>query len=58
MIGYLVLLSGSIPEMFGHNDIVKIVSVMPGGLFEITLSIRLIVKGFNGRAIGLEPSKV
>jgi hypothetical protein len=58
MIGYLVLLSGSIPEMFGHNDIVKIVSVMPGGLFEITLSVWLIVKGFNGCAIGLEPNKV
>ncbi len=57
MIGYLVLLLGSISEMFRHNDIVEIVSVIPGGLFEITLSVWLIIKGFNGSAIGLELSK-
>jgi hypothetical protein len=46
-----VLLLGSISEMFGHNDIIEIVSVIPGGLFEITLSVWLIVKGFNLAAI-------
>jgi hypothetical protein len=51
MIGYVVLLLGSISEMFGHNDIIEIVSVIPGGLFEITLSVWLIVKGFNLAAI-------
>ena len=54
MIGYVVLLLGSISEMFGHNDIIEIVSVIPGGLFEITLSVWLIVKGFNISAIGSE----
>ncbi|MFT6409001.1 MAG: hypothetical protein ACJAQ6_002424 [Arenicella sp.] len=47
MIGYIFLLSGSVMELFGHNEIVDIVSVIPGGLFEITLSIRLIIKGFD-----------
>tara|TARA_B110000503_G_C6897985_1_gene309507 strand:+ start:217 stop:351 length:135 start_codon:yes stop_codon:yes gene_type:complete len=44
--------------MFGHNNIVQIVSIMPEGLFEITLNVWLIVKGFNDCAIDLEPSKV
>lgn len=45
--GYLILLSGSISELFEHNNIVEIGSVIPGGLFELTLSIRLIAKGFD-----------
>jgi len=57
IVGYIVLLSGSISEMLAHNDIVEIVSVIPGGLFEITLSVWLIVKGFNVSAIGSEPVK-
>jgi hypothetical protein len=57
MIGYVVLLLGSISEMFAHNDIIEIVSVIPGGLFEITLSVWLIVKGFNISAIGSESGK-
>ncbi|MCP4139306.1 MAG: DUF4386 domain-containing protein [Chloroflexi bacterium] len=51
IIGYIVLISGSILELFAHNDIVEIASVVPGGLFEITLSIWLIAKGFNKSAI-------
>jgi len=47
IIGYIFLVSGSILELFKHNEIVEIASVIPGGLFEITLSIWLIVKGFN-----------
>ena len=47
IIGYIFLLLGSVLELLVHNDIVEIVSVIPGGLFEITLSIWLIVKGFN-----------
>ncbi len=57
MIGYVVLLLGSISEMFAHNDIIEIVSVIPGGLFEITLSVWLIAKGFNISAIGSESGK-
>ena len=57
IIGYVFLLLGSIFEIFGHNDIVEIVSVIPGGLFEITLSIWLIVKGLNPSVIGSESGK-
>ena len=57
IVGYVFLLLGSIFEIFGHNDIVEIVSVIPGGLFEVTLSIWLIVKGFNPSAIGTESGK-
>jgi len=51
IVGYAFLLSGSVLELFGHSDIVEIVSVAPGGLFEVTLSIWLIVKGFSSSAI-------
>ncbi|OQY43377.1 MAG: hypothetical protein B6242_14805 [Anaerolineaceae bacterium 4572_78] len=51
IIGYIVLISGSVMELFAHNDIVEIASVVPGGLFEITLSIWLIAKGFSPSAI-------
>lgn len=51
IIGYIILLSGSILEIFGHNGVVEMVSVAPGGLFEIALSIWLIIKGFNSSAI-------
>jgi hypothetical protein len=47
MAGYLVLASGSTSEIFGHNEVVEILSVIPCGLFEITLSFWLIFKGFN-----------
>ncbi|MFT4728728.1 MAG: hypothetical protein ACI9UN_003241 [Granulosicoccus sp.] len=47
MIGYLVLVSGSISELYTHNEIIEILTVIPGGLFEITLSLWLIFKGFN-----------
>ncbi|MFT7452197.1 MAG: hypothetical protein ACI9VN_002928, partial [Patescibacteria group bacterium] len=51
IIGYIVLVSGSVLEIFEHRDIVEMVTVIPGGLFEITLSIWFIVKGFNTSAI-------
>lgn len=47
LVGYLTLLIGSISEIFGHNNLVEIISVTPGGLFEVTLSLWLIFKGFN-----------
>jgi len=50
-IGYLFLLSGSVVLLLEHNSTVEVVSVIPGGLFEITLSIWLIVKGFNSSAV-------
>ena len=57
IIGYIVLLSGSILEMVGHNNLVEIISVAPGGLFEITLSIWLIAKGFSSSAIASRTAK-
>lgn len=57
IIGYIFLLSGSILELLEHNDIVEIASVIPGGLFEVTLSIWLIIKGFNSSAIDLVSGK-
>ena len=47
IIGYIVLATGSILEIYEHREIVDVVSVIPGGLFEITLSIWFIFKGFN-----------
>ncbi|MEE9427622.1 MAG: DUF4386 domain-containing protein [Paracoccaceae bacterium] len=47
MFGYVTLAAGSISELFFHNNTVEIISVIPGGLFEITLSIWLIIRGFN-----------
>ncbi|MGR3662292.1 MAG: DUF4386 domain-containing protein [Paracoccaceae bacterium] len=45
--GYVTLLVGSISELFAHNDTIEMISVAPGGLFEIALSLLLIFKGFR-----------
>jgi len=57
IIGYIVLASGSVLELYEHRDIVDTVSVIPGGLFEITLSIWLIVKGFDSPKLEAIPTK-
>lgn len=44
-IGYIVFISGTILELFGYQ--VGVLCSIPGGLFEISLSIWLIIKGFN-----------
>ena len=44
-IGYIIFISGTILELFGYNMGVQL--AIPGGLFEITLSIWLIIKGFK-----------
>jgi hypothetical protein len=44
-IGYIIFISGTILALFGYN--VDVLLDIPGGLFEITLAIWLIVKGFN-----------
>ncbi|MCB0132682.1 MAG: DUF4386 family protein, partial [Caldilineaceae bacterium] len=51
MIGYAILLSGSILLLSGPNGAIEVASVAVGGLFEITLSIWLIAKGFNSSAV-------
>jgi len=44
-IGYIIFVSGTILELFGHK--IGLELSIPGGLFEIFLSIWLIIKGFN-----------
>jgi hypothetical protein len=48
-IGYIIFISGAILSLFGCS--VDVLLDIPGGLFEIFLSIWLIVKGFNSSAI-------
>jgi len=43
--GYLVFIVGTMSEMFGYG--IGVMLSAPGGLFEITLSVWLIFKGFN-----------
>lgn len=44
-VGYIVFIAGTILELFGYK--VGLLLDIPGGLFEIFLSVWLIVKGFN-----------
>ena len=44
-LGYIVFISGTIFELFGYT--IGVLLSIPGGLFEISLSMWLIVKGFN-----------
>jgi hypothetical protein len=48
-IGYIIFITGSMLAIFGYS--VDIPLEIPGGLFEIFLSIWLIVRGFNSSAI-------
>lgn len=42
--GYLIFIAGTVLEVFGYP--LGLVFSIPGGLFEITLSVWLIIKGF------------
>jgi len=55
IIGYIVFVSGTILELFGYP--VGVLLSLPGGLFEISLSVWLIVKGFNSSAIASVAAK-
>lgn len=44
-VGYSIFMIGTIAELFGHR--IGDVMALPGGLFEVTLSIFLIIKGFK-----------
>ncbi|MCB9320484.1 MAG: DUF4386 domain-containing protein [Lewinellaceae bacterium] len=48
-VGYLVFIAGTIFELFGQNIGVQL--AIPGGLFEVSLSIWLILKGFKATAL-------
>jgi hypothetical protein len=45
MVGYVVFISGAFFALFGVN--IDVILDIPGGLFEIFLSIWLIVRGFS-----------
>ena len=45
IIGYIVFITGTLFELFGNN--IGVFLSIPGGLFEISLSLWLIVKGFS-----------
>jgi hypothetical protein len=58
LIGYPVLLVGSILAMFGATDVTQgagLLAVLPGGLFELILPILLLVKGFS-HSVATAPS--
>lgn len=48
-IGYIIFMVGTISELFGSG--VGVMLSIPGGLFEISLSLWLIFKGFNASTI-------
>ena len=45
--GYTIFFAGTILELFGYP--VGLLMDIPGGLFEISLSVWLIIKGFNAQ---------
>jgi hypothetical protein len=47
-IGYLCFLSGSMLEILGFN--LQLLHTLPGGLWELSIGVWLIVKGFNSVA--------
>lgn len=49
IVGYAVLLTGTLLELFGIN--LYMLHYAPGGLFELVLPIWLIVKGFNSLSV-------
>ncbi len=53
--GYTVFLSGCILAIFGVDF--GLIHTAPGALFEVFLSVWLIVKGFNSRATVPEPAR-
>ena len=44
-LGYVIFITGTISEMFGYS--IGTMLSLPGGLFELGLSLWLIIKGFN-----------
>ena len=55
MVGYLVFVSGTILELFGYP--VGVLLSLPGGLFELALSVWLIAKGFDSSVIASVAAK-
>jgi hypothetical protein len=45
LVGYLILMTGAVAEVFGVH--LGLALSLPGGLWEITLALWLILKGFQ-----------
>ena len=61
IVGYGVLLLGTIPDMFGLIDVTQgtgMLAVVPGGLFELILPFWLFVKGFSTDSFSLQSSEI
>ena len=56
IVGYIVLMSGCILALFGLS--LREMHVLPGALFELFLSLWLIVKGFNASPTASESAKI
>jgi hypothetical protein len=54
LIGYAILLCGSVLEVLGFNLLT--IHAIPGGLWELFIGVWLIVKGFNPSAFAPEPA--
>jgi hypothetical protein len=54
VIGYVIFVSGNLLELFGFS--VGVLLSIPGGLFEISLSLWLIVRGFRASPVVPTPS--
>jgi hypothetical protein len=53
VIGYAILMTGSIAEIFGIH--IGLIFSIPGGLFELALAFWLLIKGFDPTAYGEVP---
>jgi hypothetical protein len=54
LIGYAILLSGSVLQALGFN--LSSIHAIPGGLWELFIGVWLIAKGFNSPPVPPEPS--
>ena len=54
-IGYVSFLGGSMLEVLGFN--LQFLHTLPGGLWEMSIGVYLIAKGFNSSAFVSEPTK-
>jgi hypothetical protein len=50
LVGYALLLAGAVAEIFGIH--IGLMLSIPGGLFEVALAFRLLIKGFQPEAYG------
>jgi hypothetical protein len=54
LIGYAILLFGSILQVLGFN--LSSIHAIPGGLWELTIGVWLVAKGFSSTPVPPEPS--